>query len=203
MKSYSDELAPPPIPDSPLTVGAGFGIRFLARFIDLIYGYVLAFVAMFCGGIVLAVLSSTGRISEDWVAKIQVTGPLDYLLAIVGYWLYHSFTDGISGTSLGKLICRLNVVGLDGRPCTLPAAFLRDLAYYVDALFFGLIGYESMKKSSLRQRYGDVWAKTVVARKADFMPTPKVTTLRLLSGLALGSLAMMAVHLVDLWLKVR
>jgi len=45
-------------------------------------------------------------------------------------------------------------------------AIQRSLAYYWDALFFGLVGYNSMQQSPLNQRYGDVWAKTVVVRAA-------------------------------------
>lgn len=43
-------------------------------------------------------------------------------------------------------------------------AFIRSAAYYIDGLFFGLIGYSCMKVSPLNQRYGDVWGKTVVVK---------------------------------------
>ena len=202
MKSYTDELVPPIISDTPVTVGADFGIRFLARFLDLIYGYLLAIGTMFFGGFCLAVLSATGHVSKDWVQHVQQARPIDYVLALLGFYLYHSFTDGISGTSIGKLVCGLNVVQMDGRPCSMTGAFKRDLAYYMDGLFFGLVGYESMKKTPLRQRYGDVWGKTIVVKKADFLPRPKHSTGRLVTGILLGSLAVMAVQLTGLLSKV-
>jgi hypothetical protein len=49
----------------------------------------------------------------------------------------------------------------------LTQAFKRSLAFFWDSLFFGLVGYSSMKKSELNQRYGDHWAKTVVIKSSE------------------------------------
>ena len=124
-------------------------------------------------------------------------------LGILSFFLYQTFSEGISGTSIGKLVCRLSVVQTDARPCTMLGAFKRDLAYHMDALFFGLIGYESMKKSPLRQRYGDVWANTVVVRKAAFTANPPHPAWRIVLGPAIGSLVYVAVLFAYFFLQIR
>ena len=131
-----------------------------------------------------------GQALAFWVDRYGVSLPPDV------------FTEGISGTSIGKLCCGLNIVNLDGSPCSMTAAFKRDLAYYMDGLFFGLIAYESMKKGPLQQRYGDVWAKTVVVRKKEFLPSPMHPTWRLLVGIFIGSLALMTVQLAMMLTKI-
>jgi hypothetical protein len=59
------------------------------------------------------------------------------------------------------------VVSESAEPIGLAKAFKRSLAYYWDGLFFGLVGYSSMKESELNQRYGDHWAQTVVIKKRE------------------------------------
>src|SRR5258708_37280109 len=57
-----------------------------------------------------------------------------------------------------------------GSPCGFGPAVIRNLAYFIDALFFGLIGYMAMQKSPQQQRYGDQWAHTLVAKRALIPP---------------------------------
>ena len=173
MLSYTKEFSPPPMVTTPIPSGADFGIRFLARGIDIFFGIFLSLISGFVGGIVLAVLSSMGRIGENWVELSGQRSYWTYVFGILGGVLYHWFAEGIGGTTVGKLLCGLNVVQLDGRRCSFIGVFKRGLAYLVDALFFGLIALESMKKSVLRQRHGDVWGKTVVVKKSVFLPNPK------------------------------
>jgi hypothetical protein len=47
------------------------------------------------------------------------------------------------------------------------SAWIRSFAYFIDALFFGLIGYFNMQKNPQRQRHGDEWAHTVVCRRSN------------------------------------
>ena len=151
----------------PLSEGAGFGIRAVARIVDLIYGFILMAVAGLLAGIALAVLEQAGFVEPGWENRVGEGKVLEWVLALLTFVLYHSVTEGMYGASLGKLICRLHVVGEDGRPLTAGKAFKRSLAYCWDALFFGLIAYSSMKRSPLNQRYGDHWASTVVVKTGD------------------------------------
>ena len=176
---------------TPIPSGADFGIRFLARGLDLIFGFLLSLATGFASGIIFVILSAVGLLPEHWQDALQTESGNPYGLGIVASFLYHAFSEGIAGTTLGKLVCGLNVVQLDGRPCTMLGAFKRDLVYYLDGIFFGLVAYESMKKSSLQQRHGDVWGKTVVVRKAIFLPNPKHSAWRVAVGILIGSLAWM------------
>jgi uncharacterized RDD family membrane protein YckC len=158
--------------DSPLATtgiseGAGFWIRAGARLIDAVYGTVLGLFAGLLGGVVLVVLAQAGLIEPGWQDRIQGLNIEGWALSLLGGFLYHSVSEGIYGASLGKLICQLRVVTEEGHPIAMKHALVRSLAYYVDALFFGLVAYASMKESSLKQRYGDRWAHTLVVRSED------------------------------------
>jgi hypothetical protein len=44
------------------------------------------------------------------------------------------------------------------------------LAYFIDSIFFGFVGYLAMKKTRQEQRHGDEWAHTIVCRRSDAPP---------------------------------
>ena len=64
------------------------------------------------------------------------------------------------------MLFSLVVIKEDGSPCGFRAALIRSLAYYIDALFFGLIGYFAMQKTPQQQRHGDEWAHTIVCKRS-------------------------------------
>jgi uncharacterized RDD family membrane protein YckC len=162
---------PPPLQPS-ISSGAGFGIRLLARLIDFAFGFVLGFFAGVLGGIILAILARSGVIDSGWQYRVRGTNLPAFLLSNIGVIIYHSITEGMYGASLGKVVCQLRVVSENAEPITMWQAFLRSIAYFVDALFFGLIGYSSMRKSELNQRYGDHWARTIVIKRKDAPELP-------------------------------
>jgi uncharacterized RDD family membrane protein YckC len=180
-----------PTPEPTPTRGAGFGIRFCARLIDVVVGGVLGLFLGVVTGVVLLVLARSGYVQSDWPEKLKHFSVLGFVVGLIGTWMYHTVAEGIASASLGKLILGLRVVDLSGQPIGVVAAWKRGLAYHWDALFFGLIGYESMKKTARRQRYGDVWARTVVVKVSEFAPSPAIspgrTTLGILAGLFIWS----------------
>lgn len=196
MRSYADEATPPPRLETTIPAGAGFDIRVLARVIDLLFGLLVGFVGGIIGGFVLAILGRGGHVPADWLKLILQEKMLGYAFGLFGALLNQILAEGIAGTSVGKLLCGLSVVQLDGSPCSLDSATKRSLAYYVDGLFFGLVGYQSMKTSVLRQRFGDVWADTVVVKKSDFVPTPKPDAERIAVGILLGAIAWMLLRIL-------
>jgi uncharacterized RDD family membrane protein YckC len=164
----SMEEPPPPVPTtSTFSSGAGFGIRLLARIVDTIYGILLGFFGGILGGIAVVILQRAGWIEADWQYRLRGTSMVGIGFGILASFLYHLITEGMCGASVGKLACHLRVVTEDGRAIGMWPAFLRSLAYFWDSLFFGLVGYSSMKKSDLNQRYGDHWAHTVVVKRTD------------------------------------
>jgi uncharacterized RDD family membrane protein YckC len=167
--------------------GAGFWARALARAIDIGFGYVLALFAGVLGAFVLMAMESAGAVPPGWHQRVKDLSVPAVGLAMVGAVFYHSFCEGLCGASLGKLVCRLRVVRQDGGPSTVGRAFIRSVAWFVDALFLGVTAYMCMERSALNQRYGDIWGKTVVVEKDKLFESDPQPKRRMLTGLALGS----------------
>ncbi len=192
------ELASPGI-----SAGAGFWIRAGARMIDAVYGVVVGLFAGVLGGIILVLLDRAGLIESGWQGRIRGLNIAGWALSLLGGFLYQSLTEGIYGASLGKLICQLRVVTEEGHSIGMKRALLRSLAYYVDALFFGLVGYSSMKESPLNQRYGDRWAHTVVVRSKDLPGSSAKGAEIFVLALLIGSVLWMVLAALGLVLHAR
>ena len=165
---------------------AGFGIRALARIIDAICALFVGFAAGMIAGIILGILNSLGLLPAGWHHHLRGLSLISVGFGFLGSLLYHLLCEGIHGATLGKLCCGICVVSANGKPSTIKGAFIRSLGYYIDALFFGLVGYESMKKSPINQRYGDKWAGTAVFKTKEIPPELKRTPGYLILGLLLG-----------------
>jgi uncharacterized RDD family membrane protein YckC len=137
-----------------------------------------------------------------WEAKINPFYPAGMALGILGGFLYHLFCEGIHGATLGKLICGLRVISSSTRPCSMKASLIRGLGWFIDALVFGLVGYTSMSKTPLKQRYGDVWAKTVVVKTRSLPPSAKRQTGYFLIGLLLGIISIFLTAVLGLIIQI-
>jgi uncharacterized RDD family membrane protein YckC len=157
-------LESPPVP-------ATFGIRAGARIVDLIVGAGAGFIG---GGVAGGII---GVAMPEKVHELSKLTAGSFLLSTLGSLAYHTISEGVAGASVGKLVCGLRVVSQNGfgRPTVL-GAFIRTLGYYIDSLFFGIVGYSVMSKSELQQRLGDKWGKTVVVKSASLragvLPSP-------------------------------
>lgn len=149
---------------------AGFGIRLAARLLD--YGPLIVIAGLSLGVISFFVSTpaadTSERLAERFVLRIA---------AIVASVLYHAFSESVGGATLGKRLLGLEVVSEDLRPATLLQGWKRSLAILIDGFFFGLIGYNAMKKSELRQRIGDEWAGTRVVLRRSLPPALRRPTL--------------------------
>jgi uncharacterized RDD family membrane protein YckC len=139
------------------------------------------------GAIALVIMEGTGVISSGWETRIQGMTIATFSLSLFGVFSYHFFCEGIHGSTLGKMICRIRVISMDGRPNTIKGALIRGLAWYLDSLFFGLVGYSSMEKSTLNQRLGDVWGKTIVVKSRQAPDTSRRSLGWFFLALFLGS----------------
>ena len=168
--------------------GAPFGIRFGARLIDLVVHYIVSIVFGFALGIVIAVTAQMKGVPiETAIAPLRGPTPIfSYVLAIVGSACYHAICEGMSGSTLGKRMLGLVVLNEDGYPCDMKGAVVRSLAYFVDALFFGVVAYQAMKRSPKQQRYGDSWGYTMVAFRKDVPPDRLSSGGRFAAALLLG-----------------
>ena len=176
-----------PITDAPIETGAGFWIRALARIIDIAYGNLLGLASGIFGGIILVLLEITGLVLPGWEERIQGISPLGFVLSVLGGILYHTFCEGIHGATIGKLICQIRVVNQDGLPSNMKGAFIRSIGWMIDSLFIGLVGLFAMQRTPLKQRYGDVWGKTLVIRKRDLSATSERPAIRFIAGFIAGS----------------
>ena len=61
----------------------------------------------------------------------------------------------------------MQVIQDDGSPCRPKSAIIRELGYFVDAMFFGVIGYFAMRDDPEQKRHGDTWADTIVCKRAN------------------------------------
>ncbi len=172
---------PPPIGDDTTAQYSGYvegarvgtipdGVEFLpragARLIDtLLHIGVGAGSALVMAVMVIATAAATGSDADVIIEKIDRESPMDFVVAVLGFVAYHTLCEGLHGSSLGKMLLGQVVVTDLVKPCGLRAALIRSLAYFVDGLFFGAIGYLAMKKTRLQKRHGDNWADTFVARR--------------------------------------
>ncbi len=99
------------------------------------------------------------------------------MMIVIGAGVYVVLTtliEVLAGRSLGKMFTGLQVVGLDGRPASLGARFLRNILRVIDV--FG-IPLALILFSPLRQRAGDFAAGTlVISNKTDDKPDRRKTT---------------------------
>jgi uncharacterized RDD family membrane protein YckC len=178
---------------------AGYGIRLLARIIDTFVGLLIGFGAGIFGGIAIVILNHNGIIATGWQNRIHGLHLSTLGLSLLGDIAYHFFCEGIHGATLGKLCCGLRVVSEDGQPSNLKGALIRTLAFYIDGLFFGLVGYNSMQKSPSNQRYGDVWGKTAVVSIKQTVAESQRTPTHFIIGLLIGAgcwFVMLAIGLI-------
>ena len=180
-------LAEDPSGVAPLE-GAGFVIRAVARLIDLAVHYVVTVAASL--GTALFVAVGAAVLGFDFDAAINdaiATGLLGYVAAFLGSTWLQVASESLHGSTLGKLICGLTVIREDGSaPPGFMAGFRRELAFYPDSLFFGLVAWNKMNESPRCQRIGDTWAHTMVVRRRTVPASSRPSTLRFLAGLGLG-----------------
>ncbi len=183
---------------------AGFRIRALARVIDMIFCTAMVYLAVHSSGNILLALVNAGVVSPDWYYHAPRFSLIVVIFGIVAKVSYHSLCEGLHGATLGKFICRIRVVHQDGKPSTLPGAFIRSIAYLWDCQFLGAAGYYgSMEKSPLNQRYGDVWGKTLVLKNTEINQQNNRPISRFFLGLVWGAASYLALIILGLILAAR
>lgn len=154
------------------TTGVGFGVRFGARLIDMIVHYIIWYGAAFVISISINLYAAfTGVPTSEIYSNSDSSRLIAFFLALFGSFAYSVFSEYISGATLGKLIFKIRVINSEGSPISFKAALIRSTALFVDEMFVGLVAYDNMKKTPLRQRYGDKWANTVVVKRSSLAPS--------------------------------
>lgn len=174
------EIETPPIRGSAQSASpaaVGFWKRGLARGLDTLFLFMFAFgikTALALGfGIAWDRPSGTGSTAAFW------------LISVTGTTAYYVVFELLAGTTFGKAAVGAQVVALDLGAIRTAQAVKRSAAFFVDALFFGMIAAAVMSESPLKQRIGDSWAKTRVVRRRALSPTLRTRPTRIVSaGLA-------------------
>lgn len=180
--------------EAPEREGVGFWRRALAQVIDGVVHFFVAVATGVTAGLLVAIGAAVQGTSPDpSIERLSANTLLGFAAAFIGSTAMHTLSEGLHGSTLGKRLCGIIVINEDGGPATLLGAFKRSLAYFVDALFFGLVAAQKMAESPKRQRIGDIWGKTMVVRIATLEPAARRSGLRFagaaLLGLAADSLA--------------
>lgn len=151
--------------------GVSFWPRAAARVIDTIVHYAVAISSGFVFGLMLAIVAGLQHNPRVLAIASRPGGQLTLVFfSLLGMIALETVCEGLHGSTLGKLLLGFVVVQENGAPCGIGSAFLRSLAYFVDGLFFGLIGYLAMQKTPQEQRHGDEWAHTIVCHRAQVAP---------------------------------
>ena len=112
---YSSSAAPTP---------ATLGLRFLAGLLDMLFLGVISWIAMLARfGSLMGMTDFMARRSAE--RFVWMLGGL-----FVGV-LYYAITEGFWGTTVGKMICRLRVIGPDNGPPGLRRGLVRGIFYVV------------------------------------------------------------------------
>ena len=182
--------------------GVTFWPRLAARILDFVVHYAVTFAS----GVlfVLLLVAASGGPLPQWVLRrlSQTHWPV-FVAGILGSFSYYVACEAIHGSTLGKLIFSMQVLQEDGSRCRPLSAVIRELAYFVDALFFGLIAYSAMKDSYEQQRHGDQWAHTVVCKRRDVPADSQPGAMRFVLALMIGIFADMACMLLGFLLQIN
>ncbi|HSY90444.1 MAG TPA: RDD family protein [Candidatus Binatus sp.] len=146
--------------------GVSFWPRAVARVIDFVIHYGVGYFAGMLFRIMLQIAAGGHVPLRIWLKISHLNLPL-FVAALLGATAYQVICETVHGSSLGKLMFSMVVVNEDGSPCRLRAAIIREIGYFPDSIFFGIIAYAAMQKSRQQQRYGDQWADTVVCKRSD------------------------------------
>src|SRR5882762_1370854 len=151
--------------------GAGFWPRGGARLVDTAFHYAMGRCGGFIfGSLALAVVRATHSYALLLALRRVHISISTFFFSLLGAIAFETVCEGFHGSTPGKLLFSLVVVQEDGTPCRMRSALVRSLAYFIDSLFFGMIGYFNMQKSPQQQRHGDEWAQTVVCKRSAVAP---------------------------------
>jgi uncharacterized RDD family membrane protein YckC len=150
----------------------GFWPRCVARLVDtILHNIVVAAAILVASAIAGIVATAHGRDIGLLLARTQKSSLPAMLMALLGQFVYHSISEGLHGSTVGKRLLGLVTLDEDTRPCSLRQGLGRSAAFFIDGLFFAIPAAVSISQSALRQRIGDRWLRTVVVRRTSVSPS--------------------------------
>ncbi|MBI5231925.1 MAG: RDD family protein [Coriobacteriales bacterium] len=92
------------------------------------------------------------------------------LMAVLAYFGYFIFFEGVFGATLGKLATGVRVVTVDGDKPAIGQVVARNLMRIVDGMFGYMVGFLVATNATNNQRWGDQAAGTMVVRSRGTAP---------------------------------
>jgi uncharacterized RDD family membrane protein YckC len=135
---------------------AGFARRALAAGLDTLLVAAVAVISAW-------LIPPVGR-AATWLAQalgLLASVPITAATLTLGF-CYYTVCEGLSGTTIGKLVCGVRVRKISGEPCGFRSSFLRNLIRFADGVGGYAVGLIVAAPSHLSQRLGDRVAATVV-----------------------------------------
>jgi uncharacterized RDD family membrane protein YckC len=183
--------------------GVTFWPRVAARVIDTVVHYIIAICTGFFFGVMLAIVAGLQHNPRALTVVQRNGGGLTLILfSLLGAIALETICEGFHGCTLGKLLLGFVVVQEDGSRCRPGPALIRSLAYFIDGLFFGVVGYFNMQKNPQQQRHGDEWAHTIVCRRAAVAPQNLRGTGHFVMVFLLAAMADAALFMIGMLTKV-
>ncbi len=151
---------------------AGLGKRFLALLVDFLLLCAFFFpITRLVKGVWLM-----SPKDHNWVNGWFIFDPLCLVfLAIMA--LYIVSLEGLLGATLGKWVCGLRVIGIDGRRPGMWKSAVRNILRAVDSLpTLNILGVILILRSAERARFGDRVAGTRVIQVRPGQPVQEITS---------------------------
>ena len=143
--------------DHPVPILARKRVRIIASFIDY-----LIFLGFF---FIMGVSFGERYTPEEGGIGFHLDG-FPALGCILFWFLMFPITEGLNGQTLGKMLCKIKVIKNDHSKFSISNSLARRLFDFVDYLpFLGIVGIIVASNNNLRQRVGDLVAKTIVVIK--------------------------------------
>jgi uncharacterized RDD family membrane protein YckC len=102
--------------------------------------------------------------TESGTVGYRATG-LPALVCIAAWWVLLPVLEGLTGQTLGKAIFKIKTVKINGEKATVGNCIVRHLFDFIDSFpFFGITGLLVAGNNALKQRVGDLVAKTIVVK---------------------------------------
>jgi uncharacterized RDD family membrane protein YckC len=175
--------------------GVTYWPRALARVIDFVVHYIAGILAGFLFALILT-LAAGGHPPTEVLQRLFQPHYARFIAATLGLVAYNVICTSVSGITLGKLLLRMQVIQDDGSPCRPKSAIIRELGFFVDGMFFGLVGYFAMREDPEQQRLGDEWGDTIVCQRAQVPSTSQRSGTQVGLGLLLGIAADIALLMI-------
>jgi len=138
----------------------GFWIRYAASIIDTIILNIIGIILLRVGSVAFD-LASSGLQNLETEEMITIMIPYFLFMLIVNI-AYFTFFHGSTGQTLGKMVCKLKVVRLNGGPVGYGKAFVRWIGYLLSSIFY--LGFLWVAWDKQKQGWHDKIAGTYVIR---------------------------------------